>query len=77
MKLEKDGVHQAWRLRGETELNHTHGNGAAIVVRPANNAVAPTVPRRSYIAPAKRGNAAAKAHRKAVLPAMADAAIGR
>lgn len=55
----------------------THGNGAMSVVRPANNAVAPTVPNRSYIAPANRGNAAAKADRRALLLAMADAAIGR
>lgn len=55
----------------------THGNGAMIVVRPANNAVAPTVPNRSYIAPANRGNPAANADRSALLLAMADAAIGR
>jgi len=60
-----------------TRGTHTHGNGAIIVVRPASNAVAPTVPNRSYIAPANRGNAAAKADRRALLLAMADAAIGR
>lgn len=48
-----------------------------MVVKPANKAVAPTVPSRSYMNPAKRGNANAVVQRKNVLPAMADAAAGR
>ena len=75
MKLGTRGsVNQRQRQAHNAE---THGKGAIIVVRPANNAVAPTVPNRSYIAPANRGNAAANADRSALLLAMADAAIGR
>ena len=54
----------------------TDGSGADIVVNPANKAVAPTVPRRWYICPAKSGNAAANVVRTKVLAAMDDAAIG-
>lgn len=46
-------------------------------MRPAKSAVAPTVPRRSYIGPAKRGKAAANIHRRAALLAIAEAEIGR
>lgn len=48
-----------------------------MVVRPAKSAVAPTVPSRSYIATANSGNAAANPHRKALLLAIAEAAMGR
>lgn len=44
---------------------------------PANNAVAPTVPRRSYIWPANSGNAPAKAERTNAFAAIALAAMGR
>lgn len=54
-----------------------NGSGAISVVRPARSAVAPTVPRRSYIGPAKRGKAAANIHRRALLLAIAEAEIGR
>lgn len=54
----------------------THGNGAAIVMIPARNAVAPTVPIRSYIWPAKSGKAAANDERKNAFAAIAVAAIG-
>lgn len=54
-----------------------YGNGAIIVDKPANKAVAPTVPKRWYIAGANKGNAAAKADLIALLPAIADAATGR
>lgn len=47
------------------------------VVRPASNAVAPTVPNFAYIAPANNGNTAAKDDRMALFAAIADAAIGR
>jgi hypothetical protein len=53
----------------------THGNSAMILVRLANNAIAPIVSNRSYIAPANRGNATAKVDRRALLLAMANAAI--
>ena len=43
---------QAKIIHPKNEL--THGNGAMMVVRQANNAVAPTVPNRSHIAPANR-----------------------
>jgi len=46
-----------------------------ILVRLANNAIAPIVSNRSYIAPANRGNATAKVDRRALLLAMANAAI--
>ena len=59
------------------EVKRTHGRGAASVVKPASSAVAPTVPRRLYIWPAKSGNAAAEDVLVKVLDAMADAAIGR
>jgi hypothetical protein len=55
----------------------TNGKGDITVVSPANSAVAPTVPSFMYIAPAKRGNAAANVERIALFAAMADAAIGR
>lgn len=55
----------------------THGIGAARVVKPASSAVAPTVPRRWYICPAKSGNAAANDVRTKVFEDIADAAIGR
>ena len=55
----------------------THGKGAVIVVNPANRAVAPTVPSRWYIWPAKSGNAAAKVVRTNVLAAIDEAATGR
>ena len=55
----------------------THGKGAAIVITPANNAVAPTVPSASYICPAKSGNAEANAPRVNAFAAIADAAMGR
>lgn len=48
-----------------------------IVVKPASNAVAPTVPSRLYIAGANSGNAAANVHLSALLLAIAEAAIGR
>lgn len=54
----------------------SYGKGAMIAVSPANNAVAPAVPRRLYMAPAK-GNVAAKVKRSALLLAIAEAAIGR
>ena len=54
-----------------------HGKGAAIVITPANNAVAPSVPSAVYICPAKSGNAAANDERANAFAAMADAAIGR
>lgn len=56
---------------------NTHGKGANNVVKPASKAVAPTVPRRLYIASANRGKTAAKLERIKLLPAMADAACGR
>ena len=56
---------------------NTHGKGAMSVARPASSAVAPTVPRRSYICPAKSGNTAANVLRSALLLAIALAAIGR
>ena len=81
MKLGTDESSQACGgftdIEKKKHVQDTHGNGAMIVVRPANNAVAPTVPKRSYIAPANRGNTAAKVDRSALLLAMADAAIGR
>lgn len=55
----------------------THGSGTITAVSPARSAVAPTVPRRWYIAGANRGNAAANVDRSALLEAIADAAIGR
>jgi len=48
-----------------------------IVMSPARSAVAPTVPNRWYIAPAKSGNTAAKEERMALFDAIADAAMGR
>ncbi len=56
---------------------HTHWSGASTVVRPARSAVAPTAPRRSYIARANNGNTAANVERIALFAAIADAAIGR
>ena len=55
----------------------TYGNGAMIAAKLAISAVAPTVPRRWYMAPANNGKAAAKVDRIALLLAIADAAIGR
>jgi len=46
-------------------------------VKPANRAVAPTVPSRLYMVPANNGKAAANVDRIALLLAMAEAAIGR
>jgi hypothetical protein len=48
-----------------------------MVVRPASNAVAPTVPNFVYMAPANKGNTAANDERIALFAAMAEAAIGR
>lgn len=48
-----------------------------IIVNPASNAVAPTVPSLEYIAGANNGNPAANAERIALFEASADAAIGR
>ena len=67
----------ARKLSSKPRLNCTHGSGAEMVVKPARRAVAPTVPRRSYICPAKSGNAAANDVRTAAFAAIADAAIGR
>jgi len=56
----------------------THGKGATVtVVRVAKSAVSPTVPSRLYMATANSGNAAANAHRKALLLAVAEAEMGR
>jgi hypothetical protein len=55
----------------------TDGSGAMTVVRPASNAVDPTVPNLSYMAPANKGNTAPKDERIAVFAPMAEAAIGR
>ena len=44
---------------------------------PARSAVAPTVPRASYICPANNGKTAANVERSALLAAIALAAIGR
>jgi len=55
----------------------TYGKGAMMVVSPASNAVAPTVPSLAYIAGANSGNPAANELRIALFAAMADAAIGR
>ena len=60
-----------------TRFISTYGNGAMIAVKPASKAVAPTVPSRRYMAPANSGKAAAKDDRRALLLAMADAAMGR
>ena len=66
--------------RGQPDIRcerWTHGRGAMRVASPASKAVAPTVPSRSYICPAKSGNAAANDVRTAAFAAIADAAIGR
>lgn len=55
----------------------TDGKGAITEAKPASKAVAPTVPNLLYIAPAKRGKAAANVERNALFPASADAATGR
>jgi len=58
-------------------LANTKGKGTISVMRPAKSAVAPGAPSRTYIGWANSGNAAAKLERKALLAAMAEAAIGR
>ena len=66
--------------RGQPDIRYerwTHGRGAMRVASPASKAVAPTVPSRSYICPAKRGKTAANVDRTALLAAIALAAIGR
>ena len=55
----------------------TYGKGTAIVIIPANNAVAPSVPRALYICPANSGKAAPNEERAKAFAAIADAAIGR
>jgi hypothetical protein len=55
----------------------TDGSGDINVASPANNAVAPTVPSRVYMALANNKNAAAKVDRMKLLLARADATIGR
>ena len=54
-----------------TGTKGTYGNGAITSVNPANSAVAPTVPRVLYIAPANKGKPAAKQLRIALLAASA------
>lgn len=58
-------------------LLYTNGNGTVNVITPANSAVAPTVPRPSYMNPAKSGKTAANVERIALFDAMALAAMGR
>lgn len=48
-----------------------------MVITPANNAVAPTVPRAVYIWPANNGKAQANDDRANAFAAIADAAMGR
>lgn len=64
------------RIYAERMHYMTHGNGVIKVANPANNAVAPTVPRRLYIGPDTSGKTAAKADRRNEFPAIADAAYG-
>ena len=59
------------------EVKITYGKGAATVTTPANNAVAPTVPKASYICPANSGKAAPKEERMKAFAAITVAAIGR
>ena len=68
----KDEARKGTRWR--PSKTHSHSDGAMIVVRPTS--VLPS-PNRSYIAPANRGNAGAKVDRRAMLLAIADAAIKR
>lgn len=75
MNLEIDRL--SGHLREEYQAKTTYGSGVMSVVSPASRAVAPTVPRRSYIWPANSGNTAANVDRSALLLAIADAAIGR
>ena len=48
-----------------------------MAVSPAKRAVAPTVPRRSYIAAENNGKTAAKVDLIALFEAIAEAAMGR
>lgn len=54
-----------------TQNSHTHGKGAMTVMRPASSAVAPTVPKRWYIAVENRGKAAANVVRMIAFPVRA------
>jgi hypothetical protein len=75
-----DGI-QSWKpseIERDLDLEtRAYGSGAITVINPASSAVAPTVPSLAYIAPANKGNPAAKDERTALFAAIADAAIGR
>ena len=55
----------------------THGSGANNAAKPATNAVAPTVPKVSYIFDVNNGKAAPKQLLTKLLLASTEAAIGR
>ena len=55
----------------------THGSGVNNVARPATNAVAPTVPKVSYISDVNNGKVAPKQLLMKLLLASTEAAIGR
>ena len=74
MKLQMSSISS---LSHYFDIKSTDGRGAASVVKPASNAVAPTVPRRTYICLAKRENPPAAPILMNALDAIADAAIGR
>ena len=70
-------THQPSHQKSWNSTDETHGRGANKVAKPATNAVAPTVPKVSYIAEVNNGNAHPKQLLKKLLLASTEAAMGR
>ena len=71
------GTRQPYHEKPTIPADGTHGSGANNVAKPATNAVAPTVPKESYIFDVNNGKAAPKQLLTKLLLASTEAAIGR
>lgn len=68
---------QPSRKKSLIPADGTHGSGANNVAKLATRAVAPTVPKVSYISCVNNGNIDAKQHLTKLLLAITEAAMGR
>jgi len=68
---------QPSREKSLISADKTYGSGTNNVAKPASNAVAPTVPKLSYILVVNNGNEAAKQLLTKLLLASTEAAMGR